>query len=326
MGLEFKTVLSGLALLAATSANAGVGGGADGGGGNGVRSTPEQVEAFVNDKLQLTLGALLNTIQFALKPGHFPVTDNRASNLLAKIDQLIGPDKGDKHSSRSGFAHHNVKFDKRKTGACHHGKEERDASLLSVSNGGVPKEVSICLSMERLSRYPIEALGSQITALVIHELAHAAGLDETDAEYVQNYVLKKLSSNCSMVIVTDDPKGKRVYFYVKYDVVEAEIRTARFPYDKDTKDRVGNMYSLQTVTNNFAEYFSLTRSPQGNGTLKFSSMNSDVTFSPQVIEFDRPYRHGGPIEYFGSIVSSRMSFNGVPLNPIDITFTEACLR
>jgi hypothetical protein len=161
--------------------------GKEGGGGNIRRSTPAEINKL------LEFGPLdVNSF--------FEVNEELKPNApLHIVDPVLAKVFSDiiKMPIAQGIVNDNANLltvKKLPKGACrdpHHRNRETDVSVW-----GTPDRAEACLSIERLTRYPISGLKREIAALFFHEFAHIAGYGEDVANRVQEYILSELSRPC----------------------------------------------------------------------------------------------------------------------------------
>lgn len=171
-------------------ARAQVDGGESSSGGNGIerRSTIEQVRAAIPDPYHFAIrfgdqmgywgygpktpSGFGSDWRFNRNPKHQNVLRTLSERGYEKYFQL--------HSAKRIVPIEN--------GSCSSaGKDDHDASFSSTTANGD----EICISLERLQRFPPAELTLQLQGLMIHETAHALGFNEDAARYAQQYFFEQ---------------------------------------------------------------------------------------------------------------------------------------
>jgi hypothetical protein len=94
---------------------------------------------------------------------------------------------------------------------CLDSSEVRDASVViknTTYKGKKIKQANICLSIDGLKKYSIADLEIQASSLLIHEYAHVAGYGESDATFLQDFLVNYAFQKCSILVYgenTNDP-------------------------------------------------------------------------------------------------------------------------
>jgi hypothetical protein len=301
------------------------GGGADGGGGNGLRTvhTTEEVAAQIDHEygLRLGVGLVLRDIGAGLVPhSSFPILEPRVRRVFSAITRLAG------HMHPFAYAKQYLHFEKKLDGSCQYKGEDRDASLLKVTHRASkaePARVSICLSLPRIAQYP--DFKEQLLMLVIHELAHAAGFGEDEAVFAQKSVLPLLTGDC-FVQITLNRNENHSSDLIRINA-ESPFNHVYPVFIREFNSTGEN--SIQTKQSNSEKDFSFRWSPaRDQATLKFLVANFDGSSSPVEIVFaaDPSAVSSDPHNPASRILSSKLRINGEERVPTQLTFSGGCLR
>lgn len=187
-------------------------GGQDGSGGNFLKAKEQLVMRFLSAAAHSTFVEILDRVRYSLKGNAIrPITDQKAKGMLENILKL--PQVKNFNFMKPGTDHKGTiqlivngedncidKF----TG------QKRIASLLRDETNS---PIQICISLKKLMEFPDDTFVTskrgqfdeahasyEVAGLVFHELAHAAGYDEDDAEYLQDYLLRKFLIHCELSI------------------------------------------------------------------------------------------------------------------------------
>jgi len=341
--------------------------GKDSGGGNGTSSTPTEVVSDLSLNLGMVPGSsdpkthraegrLLETLldlhnAFAANPV-LPIRDPRAATIIGRILQLpyfewipnTQRDASDDTIDPSPFEEVRIKadFETTSSGSCSNGAQERDASVRveQTAKGAVPH---ICVSALRLSRYPSNEIIPQLTALFMHEFAHLAGYGETDAIYVQKFVLGLLSQQCQITIslppVSPDSlpslkPGREVgdMFYVRIpSSMMMSVEFLRF-----LKPGFGNIVGpglgngndvIRTKTSLSPKDFALSWSPEGSGSLKFQALGTNGYFAFETIQWTSLVPSTlGEAGYTAKNPTGSVRIDGKTREISSIAINSACVR
>lgn len=257
-------------------------------GGDAVRSTPDEVDTAIDSTMHWEFPDVFEEIKVDVKPNtSLWIQNARVREILTKVASLkldyekaVGPNK----------LVPTILIDKKKTEYCiDQNGEQKDASV-EDSN-----PVKLCMSVKGLSRYPREALASQISALVVHELAHVAGYkDEKDAIAVQDFVLNTLFKDCGINIFLSGSDDE--------DVVSLKVRRhGSLPYYVTGQNMSVEYDALHVTqrqpqrdghfilkTENLKSDFNLDLKAAGRVT--FLTLNSDGTLSKQDVSWSNLYK------------------------------------
>jgi hypothetical protein len=150
--------------------------GRDSGGGNSIRSKPIDVE-FEASGAASNVASLLSDKPYGGGESTLRgLGDVKADAMAARIRSKI-----DLESVSKGTAYKFVQ------GPCWDNGVPTMGSAV-IGDSAQP----FCLSVSELARLPENALLEQIAGVMVHELAHQAGYEETDAKYLQSKVVKRL--------------------------------------------------------------------------------------------------------------------------------------
>jgi hypothetical protein len=327
-----KTWMLSSVLILATSTWAGQGG-ESGGGGNAQKSTIMEVSQYVSGSLKwdtLDMLMALNTSMADSAP--LPVKDAKARSIISKVLTLPQitwfqvTDPAGKFSYQNPDFNEAFKINFLFGGGCVDGANEKDASV-HMDNAGSTSAAEICMSGERLARFPQDELNSQLPALMLHELAHVAGFGEDDAVYIQDYYLHRFSKRCSITIYPKEGDGHpAIYINVASELHAAYATSIEVKYIQFLKPQpqvnpaFGNNH-IDVITHNSDQDFSLDWTPQ-HGSLKFALMNGDGTYTNESLSWGPSVANVRADE----ILSSNMQINGKAFNPGNVYVWDCAVR
>jgi hypothetical protein len=155
-------------------------GGVDSGGGNAIRSQPEEVQKIFDGQNGFNLKKATGAI--------FKILDLQSRNALLtpNLKKMVNTMLAKSSADSSIYEDINSSsYNLIQKGPCIDGYgEQKDAG---TKIGSLKAE--ICFSMERLTQIPLQAIPAQLIALAIHEHSHHYGFSEVDAVELQNHVL-----------------------------------------------------------------------------------------------------------------------------------------
>lgn len=250
-----------------------------GGGGNVRSSSPQEVMTAIS-KAESTATAIVNyAIQLYMAPEAIvPILDPKAREMLPKIQK-----------ARNTIA---FTIDPKKNGACVYKGLNRDSSLTKL----VGPFTKFCISVERLTRFPESSLVNEITGLLVHEAAHAAGYeDEKDCEYIQNYILEKyLYFDCHIRFdgVDEHLKSVNSRYYLTAVSIDfprqplPETHVRNYFSNKDDRSDASVIDSSISINSfNLAQVMKGKWSGHSGGYIEFPTVESDATVKNQHVEF-----------------------------------------
>jgi hypothetical protein len=180
----YKKLFLALATLIGLTSTALAGPGSTG-GGNGIGSTLTQVNDAIGDSKSWFQTFVRNETNEGA-PGDAASPLNPANVKNAKVKEILLKWFTPKYLA-NGISMSTIGVDALVTGIspqpgpCLTQSGDRDAST------GYELGSPICMSTDRLSRFPNWALNAEIVSLLAHEFAHHFGYDENDAQTIQNY-------------------------------------------------------------------------------------------------------------------------------------------
>lgn len=190
-------------------------GGQDGSGGDFLKAKKELVLWFLQQAAHSTFATTLDRIRYSMREDAIlPIKDKKAKQTLEKILKLpqvknfnfMIPGADNKGTIQLIVNQDSECIDSF-TG------EKKAAALLKSDPDSA---IQICMSLKKLMEFPDDVFVTykrdhfddghrsyEIAGLVFHELAHAAGFDEEDANYIQDYLLRDFLLHCTMNIELD---------------------------------------------------------------------------------------------------------------------------
>jgi hypothetical protein len=278
----------------------------------------------------------LTEIRKSLQPGaRLPIKDARAHAILSKIIQLPQiwwttlPDGNLIADGWYTLKNFNVDF--KASGPCFDGPNERDASF-SMSNIEGRPIGTICFNAERLTRYLKSDFRDQFVALTLHEMTHAAGYGEEDAEYIQDYYLNRFNKQCSLGIYLQEGDNgaadSSIFLDLDFETYQPLIKVTyirSIEQGPDVSPVFSNKVSIITYIS--AKDFSLQWTPK-SGSLQFVMMNSDMTYTKQRIKWGASEPSSSDESEINSykILSSNLRFDGKVLKPESVHSFDCALR
>lgn len=203
-------------------------------------------------------------------------------------------------------------------------KEKRDAHVKVID--GV---IRVCLSSSRLARYNKQSFATEISSIVAHELTHAAGFpSEVDANLVQEFVLTKLHgknygddagfrSKCQVEIRLE--RNDRPQIFVFDDIVSYNTNFGSEAFS-------GRMIRM----NFFDQKWFLNWSPGNVSEIYFPMVDGDGKKQIQHLKFtaSTPYSAGGHAipwaEFFGQNIVGDLELEGKRYKPEMIILSSGC--
>ncbi|MFL5813840.1 MAG: hypothetical protein ACJ763_09705 [Bdellovibrionia bacterium] len=329
-----KTWMLSSVLILATTTWAGQGG-ESGGGGNAKKSTIEEVSQYVSGSLEWDTLQVLTALNTSMAEGApLPVKDAKARNIISKIlalpqltwNPILDPAGKIPYLYLSPSFNESLKIGFLNSGACLDGSSEKDASA-RLENVSSTSTAEICMSGERLARFPQDELKSQLPALMLHELAHLAGFGEEDAGYIQDYYLNRFSKTCSITIYPKEGDGHPViYINVNSDLHVAfatsiEVKYSQFITPQPQVSHAFGNNRMDVITHNSDQDFSLNWTPE-HGSLKFALMNGDGSYTNESLSWGPSVSNVRSDE----ILSSNMQIHGKGFNPGNVYVWDCAVR
>ena len=322
------------------------------GGGDGLRSTPQQVEFFiaperhgalrkhVETSLHRETKKVLYSIRYLFEPHRgIQFRNPRVKEILAAILALPQMNSLDT-STGHGFVAQpdgavraignipDLVFQERRQ-PCRDpiSGQARDASVRVVGTS-----IQVCLSSTRLARYNVQSYPTQITSIVMHELVHAAGFrSERDANLVQDFVLSKIhkihrdqgfghDQKCTVEIRVLGELGQRgPQIFVFDDVVRYNSGFGNVPGG-------GRMIQL----NLFKDYeWEFNWTPGKSGHISFPMLDGNGALVRQHLTFsvsDYPKEPVSPWigEFVGSDIQGDITLEGQKRKPEVVLISSGC--
>jgi hypothetical protein len=301
-------------------------GGQDIGGGNGTKSSLAEVDECVvgpkwadmceNERLGI-LKLLFHSLD---ENSPLPIHDSRARHILTTMSQKLVP-----FLTSDQYPNSRVKIDILRNGPCMENGKPHDASM-RVSGHDDSLIAHLCISESRLQRYPTEALQTQVPALFAHEFAHAAGLGESDAVYLQKYILERWNVSCSVHFAGDYENGGDIHFIAERSgTAIADVgQYISAPHPNETRSN-----RIETTTWEQPYDFQLKFTVE-SGSLKFQSLDMNGTYIMHEIKWAQGAGAGvgGSLELVNGVPTDSKSttVTGRPFKPTFVQLTNCFLR
>jgi len=276
-------------------------GGAGSHGGNTSRSTPEQVKLAVTRDAQMLLpGVFAHIRQEMNQRGEALHISDPA--LREVFSAMLGSDNSlDIKRIPALIDLSATPFKIKDTGVCFDGSKPRDASVLEYK-----LKSEMCISVTRLTRIPTKALAVQISALLIHELAHHFGFNEDKAQKVQKFVLTHIfTSDCFIEVDIRSRDDEAFLIYPKElknlsdaNLIDTDYLTTRVVFDNEFNHAPGGSGSRGTTdsikyeTANSPNEFDMNITRNGHSALSFQALNRDHSRSHIEISWTGPIPNG----------------------------------
>lgn len=175
------------------------GGGVDGSGGDGLTSSPEEVEEQYQKLKEEAFDAIYrmgfwaafsNEVEFDKKFGSG--TYRVLKSILTKTDDV--------NSALYNLKNGKIIYKPKRDASCSATEGHRDSAAKGKNGEG-----EICISLLNMRRYTNNALIIQMVALTLHEILHLYEYPESTAKQLQTV----LSNNADLFII-EDSKGKAI--------------------------------------------------------------------------------------------------------------------
>jgi hypothetical protein len=329
------------ALLTAASTAFAQEGNEGSGGGNGSKSTPEDVIRILDgDGTKVWNGKefeavvqkahlLLVEIYEGLGEHYtVPIRDPKAAPILRKIISQPTLIWRRVEGWPVLLEMSRVKMEKNEHGPCLDSGEKKDASV-RVEQTPTGPIAHVCMSVPLLTRFPKEVLEQEIAALILHELAHAAGYGEEEADFIQQYGLRFLTEKCKIaVLLAGEWRGGLGSFEIETNA----YRNANAKFSQCRKSGKPSWNACNFATTNTHQEpgdFRLDWTPGGPGKLTFLAMSNNGSYNAQYVEWEKSREdgawYGNPQVSFGK-TRAKLVANGKRLILDKVAIFPGCAR